>query len=64
MLNGLNDHNLVGGNMYYVEYEVKGFDGVIQKAGPYPANEVQSQKDDIAGYEGVYNVRIVEEQSE
>jgi hypothetical protein len=50
--------------MYYVEYEVTGFDGIIQKAGPYPANEVQSQKDDIAGYEGVYNVRIVEERSE
>jgi hypothetical protein len=44
--------------MFYVEYEVNGFDG-IQKAGPYPANEVQYQKDDIAGYEGVFNVRII-----
>lgn len=48
-----------GGNMYYVEYEVKGFEGVIQKAGPYPASDVQYQKDDIAGFEGVKNVRIV-----
>lgn len=45
--------------MYYVEYEVKGFDGLVQKAGPYSAAEVQSQKDDIAGYEGVYNVKVI-----
>lgn len=50
--------------MYYVEYEVEGFDGIVQKAGPYSSAEVQYQKDDIAGYEGVKNVRIVGEQSE
>lgn len=50
--------------MYYVEYEVDGFDGIIQKAGPYSAADVQWQKDDIAGFEGVKNVRIVEEGTE
>jgi len=45
--------------MYYVEYEVRGFDGLVQKAGPYSAAEVQYQRDDIAGYEGVYNVKVV-----
>lgn len=59
LLNGLNANNPSGGNMYYVEYEVKGFDGLVQKAGPYSAAEVQSQKDDIAGYEGVYNVKVI-----
>ena len=49
--------------MYYVEYEVDGFDG-IQKAGPYSAADVQWQKDDIAGYMGVKNVRVVEVQDE
>lgn len=58
MLNGLNENNPIGGKMYYVEYEVEGFDG-IQKAGPYSAGEVQSQKDDIAGFEGVHSVRVI-----
>lgn len=49
--------------MYYVEYEVAGFDG-IQKAGPYSASEVQYQKDDIAGFEGVHSVRIVPAETE
>jgi hypothetical protein len=51
--------------MFYVEYEVNGFDG-IQKAGPYSQADVQYQRDDIAGFEGVCNVRIVpaEEQDE
>jgi hypothetical protein len=44
--------------MFYVEYEVNGFDG-IQKAGPYSQAEVYSQRDDIAGFEGVCNVRVV-----
>jgi len=44
--------------MHFVEYEVDGFDGV-QRAGPYTATEIESQRDDIAGYEGVKNVRIV-----
>lgn len=45
-------------NQYYVEYEVTGFDG-IKSAGPYPYDEIQYQRDDIAGYEGVKNVRII-----
>lgn len=45
--------------MFFVEYEVEGFEGT-QRQGPYPAEEVQSQMDDIAGYEGVKNVRKVE----
>ncbi len=44
--------------MFYVEYEVNGFDG-IQKAGPYSQAEVQYQRDDIAGYEGVFNVKVI-----
>lgn len=44
--------------MFYVEYEVEGFDG-IQCAGPYPTEEIQSQRDDIAGFEGVKNVKVV-----
>jgi hypothetical protein len=44
--------------MLFVEYEVEGFEG-IQTAGPYSEAEIQSQRDDIAGYEGVKNVRIV-----
>lgn len=49
--------------MYFVEYEVDGFPGT-QRAGPYSADEVQSQMDDIAGYEGVRNVRKIEELKE
>lgn len=44
--------------MFYVTYEVIGFDG-IQKAGPYLQVDVQYQRDDIAGYEGVVNVKVV-----
>ena len=49
--------------MYYVEYEISGFDG-IHRAGPYPASDVQYQKDDIAGYEGVHSVRVVPAEKE
>jgi hypothetical protein len=45
---------------YYIQYEVDGFPG-IQQAGPYFQSEMQSQFDDIAGFEGVKNVRIVSE---
>jgi len=44
--------------MYYVRYEVEGFDGE-QQAGPYSADEVESQRQDIAGFEGVFNVRVI-----
>jgi hypothetical protein len=44
--------------MYYVKYEVDGFPGE-QQAGPYSAIEVQSQKEDIASFEGVKNVRVI-----
>lgn len=43
---------------YYIEYEVDGFDG-IHRAGPYPASEVELQRFDIAGYEGVKYVRVI-----
>lgn len=46
--------------MFFVEYEVEGFPGT-QRSGPYSETEVQSQRDDIAGFEGVKNVRLVEE---
>lgn len=47
-----------GGNMFYVVYEVNGFDG-IHKAGPYSQADVRYQRDDIAAYEGVFNVKVV-----
>jgi hypothetical protein len=47
--------------MFYVQYEVEGFPGT-QEAGPYSAGEVQSQRDDIAGYEGVKNVKVIPEE--
>jgi len=56
--NGLNVINQAGGKMFYVVYEVNGFDGV-QKAGPYSQADVQYQRDDIAGFEGVVNVKVV-----
>lgn len=43
---------------YFIEYEVEGFPGT-HRAGPYPAEEVESQRFDIFGYEGVKNVRVV-----
>ncbi len=46
--------------IYYIEYEVLGFKG-IQKAGPYTKEQVFSQFDDIKSYEGVKNVKIIEE---
>lgn len=42
---------------YYVLYDVEGFGA--QQAGPYSKLEVQSQQDDIAGFDGVSNVRVV-----
>jgi hypothetical protein len=48
---------------YYIEYEVEGFDGT-HRAGPYPAHEVESQRFDIAGFEGVRYVRIVKAEQE
>jgi hypothetical protein len=44
---------------FYVLYEVEGFGA--QQAGPYSQADVQSQRDDIAGFEGVCNVRVVSE---
>ena len=43
---------------FYIEYEVEGFEG-LQEAGPYSQEDVIYQRDDIAGYEGVKNVRVV-----
>ena len=55
---GLNAINRAGGKMFYVVYEVDGFDGV-HKAGPYPQSDIKYQRDDIAGFEGVKNVKVV-----
>lgn len=44
---------------FYVLYEVEGFGA--QQAGPYSSHEVESQRADIAGFEGVHNVRVVNE---
>jgi hypothetical protein len=46
--------------MSYVLYEVEGFGA--QQAGPYPATEVESQRDDIAGFEGVKNARAISQE--
>lgn len=43
----------------YITYEVEGFDAE-QIAGPYSEEEIQAQKDDIASFEGVFNVKIQE----
>lgn len=45
--------------MFYVTYEVNGFDG-IHKAGPYACIELAWENlDDIKGYEGVCNARVM-----
>ena len=44
--------------MYYVVYKIEGFEGE-KKAGPYTAEEMVYQKQDISGYEGVYDVDFV-----
>lgn len=44
--------------MYYVRYRVVGFPPVIG-AGPYDTlSEAEYQRDDIAGFEGVFDVYI------
>ena len=48
---------------YFVEYEIRGFEGVKQ-AGPYSAADVTYHYDDIRLYEGVFNCRIIEAPSE
>jgi len=45
---------------FVVKYKVVGFDGE-QQAGPYLSlSEAVSQRTDIAGYEGVYDVILVD----
>lgn len=44
---------------WYVEYEVEGHGQ--QRAGPYPIEEVGHHRSDIEGFEGVKNVRVVNE---
>lgn len=49
---------------YYVAYEVVGIEGT-HEAGPYDfIEEAVGNQADIQGYEGVYNVRIVERESQ
>lgn len=43
---------------FMISYEVKGFEGTCQ-AGPYAEDEVDYHVQDIEGYEGVRNVRVV-----
>lgn len=45
-------------NRYQVKYRVQGWDQEFESP-TYPLEEINSQRDDIAGYEGVYDVRIV-----
>jgi hypothetical protein len=44
--------------MYFVTYKIEGFEEE-KKAGPYTAEEVAYQKNDISSYEGVYDVDII-----
>ena len=44
--------------MYYIIYQIVGFDG-FQKAGPYSWVMADYQFRDIAGFEGVFNVKMV-----
>ena len=44
--------------LYQVKYKVSGWDKEFESP-TYDADEIQSQKDDITGYEGVYDVHIV-----
>ena len=44
--------------MFYIVYEVEGFKGT-HKAGPYSLDDVQFQRSDIEGYEGVKNLKVI-----
>jgi hypothetical protein len=46
--------------MYYIKYFVSNFNKEFTM-GPYSKLDVEFQKNDISSFEGVYNVRIVEE---
>jgi len=41
---------------YYVFYKIEG-SAMIHEAGPYPASDLDYQRNDIASYAGVYDVR-------
>lgn len=43
---------------YKIQYKILGRTEDFESP-PYPEEEIESQKNDIAGYEGVYNARIV-----
>lgn len=45
--------------MFKVEYTVEGYETVFYSGPYFTYDEAVSQKDDIAGYEGVKNVSIV-----
>jgi hypothetical protein len=47
----------------YVNYEVQGF-AVGFQAGPYDVGEVEWHRFDIAGYEGVHTVTVVDRRDE
>lgn len=46
------------GNMFYIQYEVKGFIGEYQ-VGPYSEAELRYHLSDIMGYESIKNVRVI-----
>lgn len=47
---------------WYITYDVPALGQIGVKAGPYNADEVEIQKQDITGFEGIVNVRVVSEQ--
>lgn len=47
---------------WYIIYNIPTLGQIGLKAGPYNADEIETHKRDIAGFEGVINVRVVSEQ--
>lgn len=46
-------------DMWFVTYKVPGMTGdTVHRRGPYSKEEVESHRRDIAGYEGVTDVKV------
>lgn len=47
---------------YYITYDVPALKQVGVKSGPYNTDEVEYQMQDIAGFDGVINIRVLSEE--
>ena len=47
---------------WYVTYKVKGFDKEFE-SGPYSVSDLPYHRNDISGFEGVYDVNILQKDS-